>query len=75
MIVSVRIGNFAKEIKVFGTRKVIYSRKGVIPRFSVPEPFESIDLTYYNAYGGVDWRVPVEDEDSFWTQFKLQINS
>ena len=71
MEVSVRIGGFSKTVKVFGRRRVSYPRKGVLPKFSEPEPFESIDLTYENAYGGIDWRVRPEDEDSPVTQYRL----
>ncbi len=50
---AVIVGNRAKIIQVFGDRKMEITRAKRL-RFTEPEPFESIDLTYWNAYGGVD---------------------
>lgn len=56
--VSVRVGNAAKHVRVFGTRYIEWSPAGS-PLVGPPEPFVEIDLVYTNAYGGVDARVPV----------------
>ena len=67
---SVHVGRYEKHALVFGDRFVLYNGRQL--RFSEPEPFESVDLTCYNAYGGVDWRVPIENEQSLVTQIRLQ---
>ena len=60
--VSVRVGNRHKSIDVFGRRLVRFdgARK---PCFEPPDDFESVELTYANAYGGIDWRVEVAPEE------------
>lgn len=60
MRVSARVGRYEKRIQVFGDRSVEWTDRGTI-RFGDPEPFEEMPLTWENAYGGIDWRVPVEN--------------
>ena len=71
MNVSVQVGSFVKRISVFGRRKIIWDKHGK-PRIEDPEPFLEMPLTYENAYGGIDWRVPVENADSLEMQVILQ---
>ncbi|MBX3249452.1 MAG: DUF2169 domain-containing protein [Myxococcales bacterium] len=53
--VRVRVGrDVAKRVKVFGPRYV--EGPPGAPRFSAPEPFESVPLDLHQAYGGVDPR-------------------
>jgi len=54
------VGRRGKVIQVFGDRKIEYTSGGSL-RFTEPEPFESIDLTYWNAFGGIDSTVIRED--------------
>jgi hypothetical protein len=49
---SVRFGRHRREIAVFGERRGEYV--GASPRFSEPEPFESVPLRWDFAYGGCD---------------------
>lgn len=58
MTVNLQVGNRNKSVAVFGKRVVTWQNNK--PTFSEPEPFESIELDYSNAYGGADVRVPVE---------------
>lgn len=57
MVVSARIGDTSKRIAVFGRRQVEWV--GGRPRLGRPEPFVEMPLTYENAYGGLDNRVPI----------------
>ena len=61
MQVSVRVGDRSKAIKIFGERTASWSTNGQ-PRFTAPEAFTEVPLTYANAYGGVDGRVPISDK-------------
>ena len=56
-----RIGRHEKKIAVFGEREIM-SSNGYI-RISDPEPFSMMPLTYQNAYGGIDMRVPFPSDD------------
>ncbi|MCD0460732.1 DUF2169 domain-containing protein [Roseiconus lacunae] len=53
MIASLAIGSYQKSLFIVGDRRCQY-RRGQAPAISDPLPFESIDLRYENAYGGVD---------------------
>jgi hypothetical protein len=68
---AVQVGSHRKEVAVFGPRTVSCPPSGRV-RFSEPEPFEQMDLTYQNAYGGIDWRVPVEEPLTWDVKFRLQ---
>ncbi len=57
MYVSAQIGGTSKRIAVFGRRVVEWG--GGRPRLGRPEPFTEMPLTYGNAYGGLDNRVPI----------------
>jgi hypothetical protein len=61
MQVGVQIGARQKRIAVFGDRRIEW--KNGAPSISAPERFEEIPVTYENAYGGIDWRVPVSEND------------
>lgn len=63
MEVSVQVGPVKKRITVFGKRSILWNGSG--PRIGDPEPFDVMPLTYDNAYGGIDWRVPIEAPESF----------
>lgn len=71
MSVSLRVGKYQKSVKVFGKRTVSCQQAGRVC-FSNPEPFEQMELTYNNAYGGIDWRVPVEEPLTWDIKFRLQ---
>lgn len=60
MRIGVFVNGRGREIAVFGRREVSYKGPGTLPKFSEPEPFESIEVAWENAYGGFDLRVPVE---------------
>lgn len=62
MRVSARIGSYEKQIQVLGDRRVAWTDRGTVS-FGDPLPFEEMPLTWENAYGGIDWRVPVDDVD------------
>ncbi|PNY33902.1 hypothetical protein C2E31_26135 [Rhodopirellula baltica] len=53
MIASLSVGNIEKRLLVIGDRSCEY-RMGKAPVISDPQPFESVELRYENAYGGVD---------------------
>lgn len=59
--VSLRIGEWEKKIAVFG-RRTIEQVAGRI-NISEPEPFIEMPMTYDNAYGGVDMRLPFPYDD------------
>ena len=50
---GIRVGNHQKTVAVFGERRCAYNRSGD-PVITNPAPFESIELRYERAYGGVD---------------------
>jgi hypothetical protein len=50
---SLTIGRYRKEVLVLGDRVARYSGKQD-PVFTDPQPFETMDLRYERAYGGVD---------------------
>ena len=62
MSVGVEVGAVSKWGRVFGTRRITWTRGGH-PKIGQPEPFASMPLVLANAYGGVDWRVAVTEED------------
>lgn len=61
MRIGIEIGDRGKHVDVIGNRAVEWS--GRRPRIGAPEPFEEMPLTPAQAYGGVDFRVPFDDED------------
>ena len=62
MDVGLEVGGVRKLVRVFGDREVSWVGEGRV-RFSPPEPFQEIPLSWSRAYGGVDWRVEVRDDD------------
>lgn len=52
-LAGIRVGNVEKSIAVFGERRGVYNSAGN-PVFTNPVPFESMDIRYERAYGGVD---------------------
>jgi hypothetical protein len=62
MRVSARIGAHEKQVEVFGDRPVQWTGEGRI-RFGEPVPFDAMPMTWENAYGGIDWRVPTPDPE------------
>lgn len=53
--VSLRVGRLKKTIRVFGDRKWQFaSRVSLVPHVTPPEPFETMDLVYERAFGGID---------------------
>ena len=53
MMAGVKVGAQGKVVRVIGDRHVEYE-PGRRPVFSSPQPFTSMDLTYWRAYGGID---------------------
>ena len=69
-VVSVRVGQTAKRLRVFGRRYVEWSaRRG--PRLGAPEEVSGVELGYANAYGGFDRRVPTAAPTTFWDALRL----
>ena len=60
MRVVVQVENYVKRLDVIGKRTIDWKSNGK-PSFSEAEPFTEMPLTYENAYGGIDWRTPVDD--------------
>lgn len=58
--VSLQVGEYTRSIAVFGRREVGWDSAGKL-RIGEPEPFDEIPLTWENAYGGVDPRVPAPE--------------
>jgi hypothetical protein len=54
LLVRLCIGPVDKVIRVIGNRRWEQTFSGLRFRISEPEPFESIDVCYENAYGGMD---------------------
>ncbi|MFO8111263.1 MAG: DUF2169 domain-containing protein [Desulfosalsimonadaceae bacterium] len=71
MNVKLQVGEYSKKVAVFGERRVRCRRAGEI-FFTPPELFEQVNLSYENAYGGIDWRVPVEEPLTWTVKFQLQ---
>lgn len=62
--VSVFVNDIGRHMVVSGRRFVSYAGPGRMPQFTVPEPFENMPLSWENAYGGIDLRVPVGKVDT-----------
>ncbi len=62
MLIEASIGNRKKRIAVFGRREIQWTTAGRI-QVGRPEPFVQMPLVYTNAYGGLDPRVPIPEED------------
>ncbi|WP_119841637.1 DUF2169 domain-containing protein [Salinibacter ruber] len=56
MQVRVSVGSVKKTIEVFGRRLVRWTDRGNV-QFTKPEPFEEVEVSRKNAYGGTDFRV------------------
>jgi len=61
MLAGIRIGPYGKAIRVFGDRRIEAAADGAL-RFSEPESFSEMPLTYTRAYGGVDPSVPRNED-------------
>lgn len=53
LIASLMVGERRNDIAVIGDRQCRF-RAGAAPVFSEPQPFETMDLRYERAYGGID---------------------
>ncbi len=62
MSVSVKVDRTEKSVMVTGDRVARFDTRGVC-EFSRPEPFTQMPITWDNAYGGIDKRVPVDEQD------------
>jgi hypothetical protein len=60
MTASAQVGATCKRVAVFGRRPIERSPSGA-PRVPVPELFTEMPLSFANAYGGVDPRVPIDE--------------
>lgn len=63
MEVSISVGAVNKRIAVFGRREITWPGGTVGPQVGRPEPFEVMPLCVENAYGGVDFRVLLDEAD------------
>ncbi len=61
MVAAVRVGPYLKAVQVFGDRVIEDAGDGKL-RFSEPEPFTEMPLSYTRAYGGVDPTVPRNED-------------
>lgn len=61
MQVSARVGGVVKRVAVYG-RRTITARAGRLV-IGEPEPFSEMPLTYLQAYGGLDPRVPIPEPE------------
>ena len=52
-LVSLKVGEAGTQVLVIGDRTAQYVKDG-IPRFTEPIPFETMELRYERAYGGID---------------------
>jgi hypothetical protein len=73
MTVSAQIGSTTKKIVVFGRRIVQWDSAGR-PRIMPTDLFDEIPLTYENAYGGIDWRVPIGEDDPNTISAELRVD-
>ncbi len=60
--VSANIGNRVKSIRVFGERFIEFSNSR--PQISLPPQIDTVPLSVSNAYGGADFRVGYNEEDT-----------
>lgn len=51
--VAVSVGEVRRELLALGARYVEQTRSGELT-FSPPEPFTEVDVSFWNAYGGID---------------------
>ncbi len=61
LTVRVSLGETRKDVTVWGQRAITWPEGR--PRIGAPEPFVAVPMTWENAYGGIDWRVPVPGAD------------
>jgi hypothetical protein len=61
MMVAIATGDLETRVAVFGRRLIEWRGDGA-PRIPAPETFTEMPLTYANAYGGVDPRVPIPED-------------
>jgi hypothetical protein len=59
--VTVNVGKMTKRIWVFGNRRILYRNGRVV--IDSPEPFCEMPLVYENAYGGVDMRIEMPNDE------------
>ena len=62
MRAGVTLGKISKEIAVSGPRAITWVNGR--PVIGEPQPFEKISMAWTEAYGGMDWRVPVPGADT-----------
>ena len=62
MQIGIELGKAHKDVLVTGRRDIAWS--GGRPHLSRPQPFDSMPITWQNAYGGIDWRVAVPGADA-----------
>jgi len=52
--VSLRVGTVQKAIRVIGDRNWVCSSRVMPEHFTKPQPFETMDIVYEHAFGGID---------------------
>jgi hypothetical protein len=50
---AVKVAGVRKDLRIFGDRSVRYVKDG-LPQFTDPKPFETMELRWELAYGGID---------------------
>lgn len=73
MLVSVAVEGHRKQLAVFGEREITWNDSGT-PHVGPPQPFTEMPLTWENAYGGIDFRVPVPEMDGPGQQVVLEVD-
>jgi len=73
MLVSVRVDGRRKRIAVCGEREITWNGRGV-PHIGPPRPFTEMPLTWENAYGGIDFRVPIPEMDGPGQEVVLEVD-
>lgn len=73
MEISTQVGQLHKRIAVFGPRTLEWESSGR-PRFGLPEPFSELEMCDANLYGGVDWRVPLDESDPKIANYALDVD-
>lgn len=73
MLVSVTVDGRRKRVAVHGEREITWNGHGV-PHIGLPQPFTEMPLTWENAYGGIDFRVPIPEMDGPGQQIVLDVD-
>ena len=73
MLVFVTVDGRRKPVAVLGEREISWNGSGA-PRIGPPRPFTEMPLTWENAYGGIDFRVPIPEMSGPGQQVVLEVD-